>query len=308
MRRTSRNSGWFPLAGILLLLVTVPAHAQQITTTIEFKDLPFPDGTNLTNEFEAQGLLFSNDDTRMDPAFPCPSSGWAENYVQQGIVFNLYRLEFVTPDPVTQVTVRFSDNNLHNQVHGLYELDENLQIVQSVFFDESFKQVYDFALTLDNPNGIAGIAACEQPEGAEGLLSITFTTSPGNMAPDCSAAVASPIMVWPPNGKLVPISIQGVTDPDNDPVTLAVTGVHQDEPLSRIGAADATGIGKPVVSIRADRVGKGDGRVYHLSFEAFDPSGASCAGTVQVCVPHDQRTGRTCGDGGPLFDSTGPGG
>ena len=305
MERTSSRSGWLPLAGALMFLVTVPAHAQQITTTIEFKDLPFPDGTNLTDEFEAQGILFSNDDTGMDPEFPCPSYGWPENYVQQGTVFNLFRLEFVTQDPVTRVTVRFSDNNLNNQVHGLYELDENLQIVQSVFFDENFTQVYDFTLTLENPNGIAGIAACEQPEGAEGLLSITFTTSPGNMAPDCSAAVASPIKVWPPNGKLVPISIQGVADPDNDPVTLTVTGVHQDEPLSRIGTPDATGIGTPAASIRADRSGKGDGRVYHLSFEALDPLGASCTGTVRICVPHDQGRGRTCGDGGPLFVSTG---
>jgi hypothetical protein len=129
-----------------------------------------------------------------------------------------------------------------------------------------------------------------------------------NAPPDCSAAFASPARIWPPNGKLVPISIQGITDPEDDPITLTVTGVRQDEPLSLAGKPDATGIGTPSASLRADRAGQGDGRVYHLTFKARDPLGESCSGTIRVCVPHDQGRGRTCGDGGPLFDSAPPGG
>lgn len=48
----------------------------------------------------------------------------------------------------------------------------------------------------------------------------------------------------------------------------------------------------------------GDGRVYHLTFTARDPEGASCTGRVTVCVPIDQNQ-PTCRDGGPRFDSTG---
>ncbi|HEX3554649.1 MAG TPA: hypothetical protein VIA62_15610, partial [Thermoanaerobaculia bacterium] len=112
-------------------------------------------------------------------------------------------------------------------------------------------------------------------------------------------------LLWPPNGWLVPILIFGVTDPDGDPVTLAITAVRQDEPLTRAGAPDATGIGTALPSVRADRAGNGDGRVYHISFQARDPQGASCTGMVTVCVPHDQGQGRACGDGGGLFDSIG---
>ncbi len=126
-----------------------------------------------------------------------------------------------------------------------------------------------------------------------------------NRPPDCSAAFASPASIWPPNGRLVPIFVRGVADPDGDPVTLTVTGVRQDEPLSRAGSPDATGIGTDGVSVRADRTGGGDGRVYRLSFTATDPQGASCTGTAAVCVPHDQGQGRTCGDGGGLFNSGG---
>jgi hypothetical protein len=122
-----------------------------------------------------------------------------------------------------------------------------------------------------------------------------------NAPPVCSAATASPPLLWPPNNRMAPVSIRGVTDPDGNPVTITVTGVRQDEPLSGKGA-NASGIGTATVSLRADRAGNGDGRVYHLTFTAEDPLGASCTGEVTVCVPHDQRR-RTCVDGGPVFRS-----
>lgn len=126
-----------------------------------------------------------------------------------------------------------------------------------------------------------------------------------NQPPDCSAAFASPATAWPPNGRLAPTSIRGVTDPDGDPLALTITGIRQDEPLSQTGTPDAMGIGTAGASVRADRDGKGDGRVYRIAFEASDGNGGICAGTVTVCVPHDQGRGRACGDGGPLFNSDG---
>lgn len=122
-----------------------------------------------------------------------------------------------------------------------------------------------------------------------------------NRPPECSGATAHPAVVWPPNGKLVPVSILGVTDPDGDPITLTVTGIRQDEP--RAGQSmDASGIGTAHPSIRAQRAGEGDGRVYHIAFEALDDQGAACTGEVTVCVPHD-ASGSDCGDGGALVDS-----
>jgi Beta-propeller repeat len=143
-------------------------------------------------------------------------------------------------------------------------------------------------------------AAQPQPGGdADAFLTVLRINRP----PDCSAAFASPASLWPPNGKLVPVAIRGVTDLDGDPVAITVTGVRQDEPTG--GSPSAFGIGTPDVQLRADRDGKGDGRVYRLSFTAGDPQGASCTGTVTVCVPHDQGRGSTCGDGGGLFGSGG---
>lgn len=160
-------------------------------------------------------------------------------------------------------------------------------------------------LTGVTSGGLPTTVNAFQPVFGGGFNDAFATKLAFNAPPICSAAFATPSTIWPPNGKLVPITISGVTDPDGDPVTLTVTNVQQNEPLSQAGTPDATGIGTPSVSLRADRAGKGDGRVYHLVFEARDPLGASCTGTVTVCVPHDRGRGRTCGDGGPLFNSGG---
>jgi hypothetical protein len=139
-----------------------------------------------------------------------------------------------------------------------------------------------------------------EPDGDAFAVKIELS---GNQAPDCSAAAAAPAVIWPPNGRMMPIALRGVNDPDGDAVTLRITHVAQDEPLSGPGP-DATGLGTSTARVRASRAGQGDGRVYHVSFEARDPGGASCLHTVTVCVPHDQGH-RACGDGGPLVGSTG---
>jgi hypothetical protein len=127
-----------------------------------------------------------------------------------------------------------------------------------------------------------------------------------NEPPDCASAQVSPAVIWPPDGKLVPVSI-AVPDPDGDPVTVRVYSVTQDEPLSGT-APDAIGIGTPTAWVRADREGGGDGRVYRLGFEGRDEFGAFCTGALTVCVPHDRRPGAACGAGWGWYDSSGSGG
>jgi hypothetical protein len=110
-----------------------------------------------------------------------------------------------------------------------------------------------------------------------------------NRPPDCGAARATPSELWPPNHELVPIAIDGVTDPDGDPVTIEVTSVTQDEDF--LGSGDACPgavVESGAVWVRSERAGPERGRVYQIGFTARDPSGAHCEGAVQVCVPHDR--------------------
>lgn len=130
-----------------------------------------------------------------------------------------------------------------------------------------------------------------------------------NLPPRCDAAVARVPELWPPNHKMVDVAIADVVDPDGDPVIVGITSVLQDEPVGGAGATcpDAV-VGSDAVSIRAERDGSGDGRVYHVRFAADDGRGGLCTGSVQVCVRHDNRPGATCGDQGALFESLAPDG
>jgi cysteine-rich repeat protein len=129
-----------------------------------------------------------------------------------------------------------------------------------------------------------------------------------NHPPICDAAYPSVADLWPPNHKMASVSILGVTDPDGDPLTVSVTGITQDEPVDATGdgatCPDGVGVGLDTVSLRSERSGNGDGRFYHVAFQAVDRCNAVCTGEVDVTVPHDQSPHKTPGDGGPLYDST----
>ncbi|MFH1152450.1 MAG: PKD domain-containing protein [Pseudomonadota bacterium] len=126
-----------------------------------------------------------------------------------------------------------------------------------------------------------------------------------NRPPDCSGAHPSVDTLWPANNKMVPVDILGVIDPDGDPVHITIQCIYQDEPISsgKKDAEDATGIGTATAVLRAKRLGAGDGRVYHIYFQASDSSGNASTGHVTVRVDHDQ-SGRPAVDGGAIYPST----
>ena len=139
-------------------------------------------------------------------------------------------------------------------------------------------------------------------------LIVVFEGS-ANQPPDCTKATPSLANLWPPNHKLVIISIGEVTDPDGDSVALTVTRITQDEPVNGLGDGDTSPdgfitAGNAQIMLRAERSGKGNGRVYAISFNAKDGKGGSCTGTVTVGVPHDQGKGSTPIDDGQNYDST----
>lgn len=108
-----------------------------------------------------------------------------------------------------------------------------------------------------------------------------------NAAPDCSAVAPSANRLWAPNHKFRLVTLEGASDPDGDPLSHELRGVTQDEPLRR-GADARTSGWSNQVWLRAERLGKGDGRVYRLEYAASDDHGNSCRGTVLVTVPHDR--------------------
>ena len=117
-----------------------------------------------------------------------------------------------------------------------------------------------------------------------GTSSVSVTIRRDTTAPTVTCA-ATPSRLWPPNGKLVPVSVAvHVAD--------ATSGAG-DFVLASAPAEDASGwdVGTPDVSglLRAQRPGSGGDRVYTLTYTARDVAGNTATCDVTVTVPHDQR-------------------
>jgi hypothetical protein len=137
------------------------------------------------------------------------------------------------------------------------------------------------------------------------LDNVSLTSQLTNQPPDCANAQPSVSTIWPPNKKFASVNILGVTDPDNDPVTITIDSIFQDEAVeSGNSGPDGKGLGTSTAQVRAERDGNGNGRVYHIGYTASDGNGGTCTGEVTVCVPHDQGQGYNCIDGGALYNST----
>jgi Tol biopolymer transport system component len=151
-----------------------------------------------------------------------------------------------------------------------------------------------FALTVDDQRGCTDTGT------------VTMHVENVGDPPTCASARPSVAELWPPNHKLVAVSVLNVGT-GNLPTTVTISRVMQDEPSAGSGDGDMPGdavLGPDgrALLLRAERAGNGNGRVYHVCFTASNAQGR-CSGEVTVCVPHDQKPGRVCVDDGPLYPS-----
>ena len=113
-----------------------------------------------------------------------------------------------------------------------------------------------------------------------------------SQAPTISSLTADPNQLWPPNNKMVlaRISVDVSDICDTDP-TCRIVGVTSNEPeQANKGdkAPDWEITGPLTVNLRAERDGKGTGRVYSIEVECLDAAKNRTRKTVEVSVPHDQ--------------------
>ncbi len=115
-----------------------------------------------------------------------------------------------------------------------------------------------------------------------GTVSVLDTT-----APVIAAVTASPNLLWPPNHKMVPVTVSPlVTDACDAGVARAcrIVAVSSNEGSS----ADWRISGSLTANLKAEHSGSGGDRVYTLTVQCSDASGNSAQQTVAVTVPHDR--------------------
>jgi hypothetical protein len=122
---------------------------------------------------------------------------------------------------------------------------------------------------------------------ARGVPNPPASFPPYSFALANSSVGASPPALWPPNGKMVPVSL-GVVAPDTCNVSCNITQITGTDGAS---AGDWQITGPMTANLRSDRSGKNkDGRVYTMQLACTDPAtNLTSAKSVQVNVPHDQR-------------------
>ncbi|MFP4308556.1 MAG: ExeM/NucH family extracellular endonuclease [Desulfococcaceae bacterium] len=183
------------------------------------------------------------------------------------------------------------------QVTGVTEWHINADEPDILDYDTTFKKDAQDALFEENP-----FRSSDHDPVIVGL-------SPGSGSSiNCDGAVASIAEIWPPNRKLIPVSIEGVESADGGPVTITIDAIFQDEPVNGwfagVTAPDAAGVGESVARVRAERLPWKNGRVYHIFFTAENAAGATCSGEATVGVPTSQGRWKRLVDDGPLYDST----
>ncbi len=141
-----------------------------------------------------------------------------------------------------------------------------------------------------------------------GLNSVTLTaTDEKGASASCQATVrvldqtppsirslaASPTVLWPPNHQMVPVNVTlAASDGCDTAPSCRITSVRSNEPVNGLGDGDTAPdweiTGNLGLKLRAERFGKGNGRVYTITAMCTDASGNSSTKTTTVTVPRDQ--------------------
>ena len=155
--------------------------------------------------------------------------------------------------------------------------------------------------------GDCGTVNCSPTSGSffpVGTTTVTCTSSVGSSTctftvtvndeegPVISGAAASPSVLWPPNHKMVDVTVS-YTSSDNCPgATTCSLSVTSNEPVNGTGdgdkAPDWVVVDSNHVQLRAERAGGGTGRIYTITITCTDAAGNSSSTTVTVTVPHSQ--------------------
>jgi uncharacterized repeat protein (TIGR01451 family) len=123
--------------------------------------------------------------------------------------------------------------------------------------------------------------------------SSTATATASNPPPTITNATADPSVLWPPNHRMVNVTVSyDVTDNCPVPFGSCTLSVTSNEPVLGHGSGhtspDWIVVDDHDVLLRAEREGGGSGRIYTITITCTDSGGNSSNEQVEVTVPHDQ--------------------
>jgi hypothetical protein len=114
-----------------------------------------------------------------------------------------------------------------------------------------------------------------------------------NTPPTITSISVNPSVLWPPNHKMVPVSVSVSTRDNCDAKPICgIAPITSNEPINGLGDGDTAPdweiTGDLTVNLRAERSGTGIGRIYTIAITCTDTTGNPSVQNVVVTVPHDQ--------------------
>ena len=134
---------------------------------------------------------------------------------------------------------------------------------------------------------------CTATDNAGNTTTGAFTVTVNDIIPPViSSTTPSASSMWPPDHRMVPITIAvAATDNIGTPVC-SVSGVTSNEPQNGLGDGDTPNdwllTGGLTLQLRAERAGGGNGRVYTVSVRCVDNFGNATTSSTTVSVPKSQ--------------------
>lgn len=124
-------------------------------------------------------------------------------------------------------------------------------------------------------------------------VSVVAASPPADTTPPVITSLASSsATLWPPDHKLVPISLSASATDNVGVTSLKIISATSNEPDNGLGDGDTANdiviTGDLTLNLRAERSGKGNGRTYTITVEAKDAAGNASTRTVTVSVPKSQ--------------------
>ncbi|OGG44218.1 MAG: hypothetical protein A3F84_09465 [Candidatus Handelsmanbacteria bacterium RIFCSPLOWO2_12_FULL_64_10] len=128
-------------------------------------------------------------------------------------------------------------------------------------------------------------------DGKGGTATDQVVVTVQDTTPPTISLTVSPTSLWPPNHKMVKVAT-GISATDAcDPSPVLSIDITSNEPVNGLGDGDTAPDWEVVnneVSVRAERSGKGTGRIYTITVTATDVSGNTATSTGTVTVGHDK--------------------
>lgn len=122
-----------------------------------------------------------------------------------------------------------------------------------------------------------------------GTSSDSVTIKRDTAGPVIASATANPSMLWPPNNKMVAVTVSvDASDAGSGLAGCSITWVSSNEGGSA-HEPDVALTGDLTMNLRAERHGSGSGRIYAAQISCTDAAGNASTGSATVTVPHDQR-------------------